>query len=50
MVELHVVLITAVWQRDSVICVYIYIDMYILFHILFHYGLSQNIEGFRFCF
>ena len=24
--------------------------MYILSYILFHYGLSQNIEGFRFCF
>ena len=34
----HVVLISAVQQSDSVIY------MYILFHTLFHYGLSQDIE------
>ena len=34
----NVVLISAVHQSDSVI------HIYILFHILFHYGLSQEIE------
>ena len=33
-----VCLISAVQQRDSVV------PMYILFHVLFHYGLSQEIE------
>ena len=36
----NVVLISAVQQSDSVIYVYIYI----LFHVLFCYGLSQDIE------
>ena len=34
----NVVLISAVHQSDPVICIYI------LFHILFHYGLSQDTE------
>ena len=34
----NVVLISPVYQSDSVI------DIYILFHILFHYGLSQDVE------
>ena len=36
----NVVLISAVQQSDSVICIYI------LFHILFHYGLLQYIQWF----
>ena len=39
-------LITTVQLNDSLIHIYIYIYMYasILFHILFHDGLSQDIE------
>ena len=39
----NAVLMSAVEQSDSVIH-YIYIYTFILFYILFHYGLSQNIE------
>ena len=38
-------LVSAVQQSDSVIHIYIYI----LFHILFHYGLSQDIEYSSLC-
>ena len=38
----NVVLISAVQQSDSVIHTYMYLDM--LFHVLFHYGLSQDTE------
>ena len=38
----NVVLISAVQQSDSVIHTCMYLDM--LFHVLFHYGLSQDIE------
>ena len=40
----NVVLISAVQQSDSVI------HTYILFHILFHYGLSQDIEYSSLCY
>jgi len=42
----NVVLISAVQQRDSIIHIYIYI----LFHILFHYGLSQDLEYRSLCY
>ena len=38
------VLISAVQKSDSVI------HIYVLFHILFHYGLSQDIEYSSLCF
>ena len=41
----NVVLIIAVQKNDSVIHIYIYI----LFHILFHYGLSQDTEQSSLC-
>ena len=48
------VLISAVQQSDSVIYIYIYIythtHTHILFHILFHYGLSQVIKYSSLCY
>ena len=41
-------LISAVQQSDSVIHTYIYV--YILFHILSHYGLSQDIDFSSLCY
>ena len=38
----NVVLISAVQQSESYMCIYIHI--HILFHILFHYDLLQDIE------
>ena len=43
-----VVLVSGVQQGDSVIHVYIYI--YILFNILFHYDLLQDIEYSSLCY
>ena len=45
----NAVLISAVEQSDSVIH-YIYIYTFIFFYILFHYGLSQNIEYSYLCY
>ena len=43
-------LISVVQQNDSVVYIYnIYIYMYILFCILFHYGLFQDIEYSSLC-
>ena len=42
-------LISSLYQSDSVIYIHIYISTYI-FHILFHYGLSQYTEYNSLCY
>ena len=37
-------LVSGIQQSDSVIHKYIFICIHVLFHILFHYGLLQDIE------
>ena len=43
-------LISAVQQSDSVIHTHTHIYIHILFYILFHYGLSQDIEHSSLCY
>ena len=44
------VLISAVQQSNSYIYIYMYPNIYILFHIIFHYGLFQDIEYSSLCY
>ena len=45
------VLIFVIWQNDSVIYIYTHKYLYIYyFHIIFHYGLSQDIEYCSLCY
>ena len=42
--------VSGVQQSDSDVCVFVYMCVCFLFHILFHYGLLQDVEYSALCY